>query len=143
MEDSQANQIDTWAIVEIMGRQQLAGYVRTATLGSACMLRVDVPELAEEIESQQTMDYEKGRYDIRPVKLEGVPAFTRYLGISAIFSLTPCTEEFARAAQKRMRARPPAVVDMPRALPAPAHATGFDDDDDDDDDDRDEIYDAE
>lgn len=126
MDESQANQIETWAVVEIFGHQKIAGFVRTAVLGSACMLRVDVPELPEEEREESGWSYEKGEQITRRVKLAAVPGFTRYLGISSIFSLTPCTEEFARAAQKRMRIEPPRIVEIPArpALPAPDENDG-------------------
>lgn len=41
------DQIEGFAIVELMGHQTIAGHVQTAVLGSAVMLRVDVPPRGE------------------------------------------------------------------------------------------------
>lgn len=124
-EQAQPGQIETWAIVEIFGHQKIVGFCRTVAMGSACMLRVDVPELPEEQQEYGAYKWnEKTQMNetVRKTRtLAAVPSFTRFLGISSIFSLTPCSEEFARAAQKRMRIAPPTMVEMPqqRALPAP------------------------
>ena len=87
------------------------------------MLRVDVPEQPEYEEKYPTHEQRPDGYILvdRVRKIPAIPAFTKYIGISSIFSLTPCSEEFARAAQKRMRIAPPEVVDIPRqaALPPP------------------------
>ena len=127
MEESQGNQIETWAVVEIFGHQKMAGFVRTAVLGSACMLRVDVPDMPEEEVEDRSFDFTAGEYVTTKVKVAAVKGFTRYLGISSIFSLTPCTEEFARAAQRRMRIEPPRIVEMPQRplLPPPDAEPGM------------------
>ena len=61
---SDTDQIDGCAIVELMGHQTIAGHVLTSVLGSTVMLRVDVPARGEKL------------------------GFTRYYGMSAIYSLT-------------------------------------------------------
>ena len=85
--------IDTWAIVDLFGHQQIAGHVSEQVIGSESMLRVDVP----------------------PV--EGREAFTRFYGVKAIYSLTPVSEEIARRAVESLRERPITVYGL--ALPAP------------------------
>ena len=93
MSDEQTT-IEGWAILELFGHQKLAGYVRTAIIGTSGMLRVDVPEV------------------------DTAPAFTRFYGPGAIYSLTLVTEDIARAALRELR--PVAVtVYMPRQLAAP------------------------
>lgn len=124
-EQAQPGQIETWAIVEIFGHHKLVGFCRTVAMGSACMLRVDVPELPEEQEEYGAYEWnEKAQRNetVRKTRtIAAVPSFTRFLGIGSIFSLTPCSEEFARAAQKRMRIAPPTIVEIPTqlALPSP------------------------
>ena len=51
---------------------------------------------------------------------DGKPAFTKFYGNGAIYSMTPCSEEAARAALKHIRPAPVSVW-MPelRALPSP------------------------
>lgn len=87
--------IEGWCIVELFGHNKIAGYVSTAIIGTSGMLRIDVPEV------------------------DGSPAYTRFYGPGAIYSLTLVTEELARAALKSIR--PPAVtVYIPRQLPVAA-----------------------
>src|SRR5262245_48822257 len=63
----------TWAIVEVMGHNEYAGFVSSENIAGAAMLRVDVPDT-----SKRT-------------------AFTKYLSTSAIYGISPCSEETARA----------------------------------------------
>lgn len=109
------DQIEGFAIVELMGHQTIAGHVQTAVLGSAVMLRVDVPPRGEQ------------------------PGFTRFYGMTAIYSLTLVSEEVALAALDELRPRPVTVY-MPRLLPpgaAPRQRSWFDDQGDDEGDDED------
>jgi len=71
--------IEGWAILELFGHSQLAGYVTTAIIGTSGMLRVDVPEV------------------------DGAPAYTRFYGPGAIYSLTLVTEDLARKAIRAIR----------------------------------------
>ena len=91
MSDNQT-EIEGWAILDLFGHQQCAGYVRTVIIGTSGMLRVDVPEV------------------------DDLPAYTRRYGPGAIYSLTLVTEELARAAVRQLR--PSAVtVYIPKQLP--------------------------
>jgi hypothetical protein len=76
---------ETWAIIEIMGHVQLAGLVSEQVIAGTEFLRVDIPEV------------------------NGHQAFTRYYGGSAIYSITPTTEELARRAVDALRPRPVTV----------------------------------
>lgn len=89
---SDTDQIDGCAIVELMGHQTIAGHVLTSVLGSTVMLRVDVPARGEHL------------------------GFTRYYGMSAIYSLTLVSEEVMLAALDELSPRPVTVY-MPRILP--------------------------
>lgn len=60
--------------------------------------------------------------------VDGQPAFSRLYGTSAIYSLTPVTEEIAMRAAEQLRERPVTVY-MP-ALPAPSGGPDWDDSDD-------------
>ncbi len=120
----------TWAIVEIMGRKVLAGYVTEETHFGAAQMRVDVPATST------------------------LPAFTDYYGAQALYSWKPVSEEVARKTAEAIKASPvsiyvPDLSDVPNlreenqrmrqelvrlhALPAPAGSDpeagfGFDDD---------------
>ena len=84
-------QFEGWAIVEIMGHHQMAGYLSSVTIAGSEMLRVDVPEI------------------------KGQPGFTKFFGPSAIYAITPTDESTARYAALQFQARP---VD-PWVLPTP------------------------
>ena len=101
--------IEGFAIVELMGHQTIAGHVMTAVLGSTVMLRVDVPARGKQ------------------------GAFTRYYGMSAIYSLTLVSEEVALAALDELQPRPVTVF-IPRLLPETARGSHevYDDHPDDD-----------
>lgn len=84
---------ESWAIVELMGHRKLAGFVSEVTMFGVVLMKIDVP-----------CD----------------PPVTQYYGGPSIFSLTPTTEELARAAAKASR-------------PTPVHRYELPDGDDDDD----------
>ncbi|MCC6192080.1 MAG: hypothetical protein IT318_23875 [Anaerolineales bacterium] len=113
----------SWAIVEIFGHERLAGEVSEQTIAGAGFIRVDVPAV------------------------DGAPAFTRFYGDKAIYSITPVDEQTARRAALAMRARPVTVYLAPALPPGPetpdhyrdaGPLVDYDDEDNfDDDDDRD------
>lgn len=76
------NDFKTWAIVEVMGHVEYAGYVTTETIAGVSMLRVDVPDCA------------------------GVGEFTKYLSAGALYGITPCSETTARLRARNLRATP-------------------------------------
>lgn len=94
---------ETWAIVELMGHQALAGHVSEQQLAGTTMLRVDVPET------------------------DGHPAFTRLVGAAAIYALTPVSESVARLAVATIRARPFTVYVPPVPQLAPVSDVRRDD----------------
>lgn len=117
---SEKQAIDTWAIVDLFGHQQIAGKVTEQAIGSESMLRVDVPAVP------------------------GRDAFTRFYGVKAIYSLTPVSEEIARRAIERLREQPITVYGL--ALPpgdsrpaCPACDDPYDWEDDGEDDDEDNL----
>ena len=63
---------DTWAIVEVMGHKRYAGHVREEQVAGAWFLRLDVPET------------------------QGVGAYSKLFGTSAIYAITVIPEEVAR-----------------------------------------------
>lgn len=99
--------LDTWAIVEMFGHKQLAGKVSEHVIGSAALIRIDVPETGQQNGAGETVTK---------------PAYTKLVGPSAIYAITPCTEAVARAAAERLeRWNNPIPVDLPIArLPATA-----------------------
>ena len=93
---------DEWAIVEVMGHSQFAGKTTEQQIAGTGFIRVDVPAS------------------------KGKPAFTKLLGTSSIFAITPCTEQTARAANERFRARQYEHFEMPM-LPQPSRRATDDD----------------
>lgn len=107
--DDATRKFDQWALIEIMGHRRLAGRVTEDTIAGVALLRVDVPDI------------------------EGEPAWTTWIGASAIFSLSPVSEEVCRAHAKSFRASPVMVWEIKRQLLAAPAGDPADDEWDDDD----------
>ena len=73
---------EQWCIVEVMGRQVIAGRVTEQVIGGCPFIRVDVPEN------------------------DNRPAFTRFYGQAAIYAMTPVSEEVALLALRRFEPEP-------------------------------------
>ncbi len=113
----QPSAFDCFCIVDLFGHQKIAGRVTEQTVGGQGFIRVDVPAVGN------------------------TPAFTRFYGPGAIYSITPVSEEIATAAANRLEERPVTVY-IP-ALPAPKQERDPDEyrdyyepEDDDEDEDR-------
>jgi len=91
-----------WAIIELMGHQQIAGFVTEATIAGGAFIRVDVPN----------PDAEGDLY-------------TRYLGPSAIYAINPTTKEEVLAVVGILMPKPP----TPRVHHHRLLIAGDDDDD--------------
>jgi len=116
MTEQQDSKMEMWAIVDVMGHQRYAGKVTEETLAGAGFIRVDVPEIAHDRNGQMLM------HPIQP--------FTKLLAPGSIHSITPTSEETARAAAAALQRAPVNAYDVAR-LPAPEPAAvGADPDDD-------------
>lgn len=71
-----------YAIVELMGHNTIAGHISEVTIAGAAMLRVDVPAVGEQA------------------------AFTKFVGASAVYGITPTTQEIAERAAERLHVKP-------------------------------------
>lgn len=71
-----------WAIVELFGRQMIAGRLTTEVIGGGAFLRVDVPAV------------------------DGAPGFTKFYGPGAVYAITPTDEATATVATTKLRVRP-------------------------------------
>ena len=80
---------ECWALVEVMGHSRYAGLVTEQAVGGCNFVRVEVPAF------------------------EGYPAFTKLLGQSSIFAITPVAEQVARGMAQQFRNQPVTVYDMP------------------------------
>jgi hypothetical protein len=74
----QEPELKSWALVELFGHQRIVGFLSQQTFGTGVLFRVDVPDLLKD----------------GTVKRKG---FTRYFGLSAIYSITPVDESTVRA----------------------------------------------
>lgn len=73
---------ETWAIVEVMGHVEYAGFVRQEQVAGIHMLRIDVPAVGN------------------------IDGFTKYIAPSALYAITPVTEVTAKARAKSASATP-------------------------------------
>lgn len=73
----QPNELKSWALVELFGHQRIVGFLSQQTFGTGVLFRVDVPDLMK--------DGKKVR-----------DGFTRYFGLSSIYSITPISEQMVR-----------------------------------------------
>ena len=71
------SELKSWALVELFGHQRIVGFLSQQTFGSGVLFRIDVPDLLKDSQVQR-----KG--------------FTRYFGLSAIYSITPVDEQTVR-----------------------------------------------
>lgn len=101
---SEEKGLETWAVVEIMGHQTLAGLVSEQVIAGQPFVRVDVPACEED-------------------GAEVVPAYTKFLGGSSIYALTPVAEEVARAAVHALRKKPISIYMPELAAPRPPATT--------------------
>lgn len=124
MNSEDQEKFDQWAIVEVMGHKKYAGRVTEQQIAGAGLVRVDVPEVK--------------------VGEKVHPAYTKLIGPSSIYCITPVTEELARKAASRIAYESgdpiPVYIPQERQIPATVPANDEDDnaelldfDDDDDD----------
>lgn len=93
---------ESWAIVELMGHRKLAGFVSEVSMFGVVLLKIDVP-----------CD----------------PPVTQYYGGASIFSLTPTTEELARAAAQASRPTPISRYELPRSSRRTDDESDYEDED--------------
>lgn len=89
--DAKVEAFEGWAVLELMGHRRLGGYIREANFGGATCIRIDIPG-------------EPG----------GPAHATQFYAPGAMYCLTPCSEEAARAVAKHNRPEPVTTWEMPR-----------------------------
>lgn len=80
-----------WALVELFGHQKIVGKVSEASLAGGAFLRVDVPAQGAD-----------------------KPAYTRFFGPGAIYSINPVSEDIARGLLTRYRNEPVSRFELPQ-----------------------------
>ena len=107
MEQGTVEKLDTWAVVEMFGHKKLAGKVSEHQVGSAALIRVDVPETL--VQRRDGVHGEKVKQ----------PGYTKLVGPGSIYCITPCSEEVARAAAQQLAEWNPVLpVSLPQQLTA-------------------------
>lgn len=91
------NQLETWAVVELMGHQKEVGFVTTQYYGGACMFKIDVPDLPEREKTLQRPQWVGDT--LVPagtvIRLPAEPGRSRMVGVSAVYALNPCDQATA------------------------------------------------
>lgn len=77
-----SEKFDLWCLVELFGHAKIAGRCTEQNIAGTNMLRVDVPETAAQ------------------------PAFTRFFGSSAIYSINPIDEDSCKHMAEQLQVRP-------------------------------------
>ena len=72
-----SSELKSWALVELFGHQRIVGFLSQQTFGTGVLFRVDVPDLLKEGKVVRV-------------------GFTRYFGLSAIYSITPVSIDVVR-----------------------------------------------
>lgn len=85
--NQQEERKEFWAIVSLMGHQQLAGFLDEYTMGGCNFLRLTVPETPKQ------------------------PQWTRLFKDNSIYSIDPCTEAVAKWKAERLNVAPVTVWD--------------------------------
>lgn len=104
--DKSENSFEGWVILELMGHRRLAGYLSEQVVGGAAFLRIDVPHGDDGASTSQ------------------------FYSASAVYCITPTTEELARRVAKTCAPRPVSTFELP-APDRNLNRRGEDDDDDD------------
>lgn len=71
-----------WAIVDVMGHQRYVGYVSEQVIAGQGFVRVDIPSVGD------------------------TPEWTKLIGTSSIYAITPVSEEIARQMADTQSAKP-------------------------------------
>lgn len=136
----QAN-YSNWTLLEIYGHTTEAGFVVAEYFGPTCMFRVDVPEVPAQRDTLKRPQWNEDGTKLLPIgtviEKSAIPGRTRYLGVGAIFSMSPATEEVVRAAVAQSMRRNIKVISMPpedasRLLPGEVGAVDEESEDDND-----------
>ena len=104
---SAANEsFDEWSIVDVMGHQRYIGRTTEQVVAGCGFIRVDVPET------------------------EHTQAFTKLIGTSSIYAISPVSEAVARTMVSQRKQTPIASYDLPRLTEVMREVEVRDNDDD-------------
>lgn len=133
------SKFEGYAVLELMGHNQEIGYVVTEYFGGPALFRVDSPEFPEREYEITRPQWVNSTFCPAGSKLQraALPGKTVYVGPSAVFRLTPCSEEVARQALEEHTPRPIRILHIApdtRQLSGAIDAAIIGDDDQGDDD---------
>lgn len=98
-DNGQSEKFEQWAKLELFGRQVLAGKVSEQTIAGAGFIRIDVPAVGE------------------------LPGFTRFFYPSAVYGITPTTEDLATKLAHAYREAPITRYELPAPRPVESPLT--------------------
>jgi hypothetical protein len=107
-----AEPFEGWAILELMGHRKLAGLLSEQTIGGAAFIRIDVPK------------------PLTPENLDALWAVTQFYAPSAVYCITPTSEDLARKVAAGAQPTPVTRYELPAATQS-RERVDFDDIDDD------------
>lgn len=111
----QQSKFSGWALIELFGHGDEAGFVTTQYFGDKAMFQVDVPEIPEHQETLQVPKWGPDR--LLPVgaviSREAIPGRSRLINPGAVYSMNPATEEAVRVAVARSQTREMKVISVP------------------------------
>lgn len=90
-----------WAILELMGHRKLGGYLTEQTIAGAAFVRIDV------------------------VNMEGIAIATQFYSGSAIYCITPTTQDVATAFGSNHKPEPVTRWELPTAKINPQNDYGY------------------
>jgi hypothetical protein len=93
MADNKSPELTGWGLVELFGHQRIVGMVTVDPIDFPGMVRVDVPDL------------------LKDGKVERA-GFTRYFGRSALYSVTPISEQSVRELLPHVSGHPARPVEL-------------------------------
>jgi hypothetical protein len=109
--DTTESKLDTWAIIELMGHQKIAGRLTERSVAGGGFIQVDVPPVGDQ------------------------PGWSRLISPSAVYAINPVNQEAAVAVAARLQAVPVQPYEMhPPQLSGPGPGPVTDDDDESDED---------
>lgn len=111
-----------WAILELMGHRKLAGFLSEQAIGGASFVRIDVPKAPPNpsLDLRALGDAERAAE---------AWAVTQFYAPSAVYCITPTTEDLARKVAAGAQPTPVTRYELPAATPRARRDDDSDDND--------------
>ena len=124
---AEATAFKDWVILELMGHRRLAGYLTEVQIGGVSFLRLDVPSNDVCTRCSGNGGLQESDLDGRPLHTEdpctdcdgyGTPLqATQFYAPSAVYCITPTTEEIARKVAALAQPAPVHRWELPASAP--------------------------